>query len=409
MRYAIKAKQTGPFFSLGLISLCLVGALGTWFSGTVVMPELTKHIQLGENEQVWLTNAVQVGFVFGAVLIAFFNLSDSTSLTVLISFSCGLAALVNLLLLWVDSPAGVLILRFITGAALSGVYPPAVKLIATWFKKGRGIAMGVIIGALTIGCATPHLYLATAASENWTLVIWLSSFATFFVGLIFLFFISEGPYAFSRTQFDPHQILQVLRSKPLNLVNLGYAGHMWELYAMWAWILTFARFSESRFDAIPFRSPEYFCFFIVSVGAIGCVIAGRLSDVFGRCYTTAVLMLISGACAFSIGFLVDISPVVFTAVALLWGLTIIADSGQFSAAATELSESHLVGTALTLQMALGFGITVVTIWLVPITAQWLGDFRWAFVLLVPGPFIGAIAMLVLRKRPEAKKLALGKH
>ena len=405
----LEPEKTNPFFVLALISICLIGALGTWFSATVILPELTLRTQLGESQQVWLTNAVQLGFVLGAVLIAFFNISDSMSLTVLIALSCTLAALANLLLLWTDTPFGSITLRLITGAALSGVYPPVVKLIATWFQKGRGIAMGIIIGALTIGSAMPHLFRAIAAEANWMFVIWASSLTTFLAGLIFLFFMSEGPFAFARTRFDPLQIIQVLRSKPLTLVNIGYVGHMWELYAMWAWILTFARFSEQSFEAFPFGTPEYFSFFIISVGAIGCVIAGRLSDVYGRCYTTAILMLVSGVCAFSIGFLVDISPLLFTAVALLWGMTIVADSGQFSTAVTELSEPHLVGTALTFQMALGFGVTVIAVWLVPIAAQWLGSFRWAFLFLVPGPFIGAIAMLSLRQRPEAEKLALGKR
>jgi len=405
----LEPEKTNPFFVLALISICLIGALGTWFSATVILPELTLRTQLGESQQVWLTNAVQLGFVLGAVLIAFFNISDSMSLTVLIALSCTLAAWANLLLLWTDTPFGMITLRLMTGAALSGVYPPVVKLIATWFQKGRGIAMGIIIGALTIGSAMPHLFRAIAAEANWMFVIWASSLTTFLAGLIFLFFISEGPFAFARTRFDPLQIIQVIRSKPLTLVNIGYVGHMWELYAMWAWILTFDRFSEQRFEVFPFGTPEYFSFFIISVGAIGCVIAGRLSDVYGRCYTTAILMLVSGVCAFSIGFLVDISPLLFTAVALLWGMTIVADSGQFSTAVTELSEPHLVGTALTFQMVLGFGVTVIAVWLVPIAAQWLGSFRWAFLFLVPGPFIGAIAMLSLRQRPEAEKLALGKR
>ena len=405
----LEPEKTNPFLVLALISICLIGALGTWFSATVILPELTGRAQLGESQQVWLTNAVQLGFVLGAVLIAFFNISDSMSLTVLIALSCTLAALANLLLLWTDTPFGSITLRLITGAALSGVYPPVVKLIATWFQKGRGIAMGIIIGALTVGSAMPHLFRAIAAEANWMFVIWASSLTTFLAGLIFLFFMSEGPFAFARTRFDPLQIIQVIRSKPLTLVNIGYVGHMWELYAMWAWILTFARFSEQSFEVFPFGTPEYFSFFIISVGAIGCVIAGRLSDVYGRCYTTAILMLVSGICAFSIGFLVDISPLLFTAVALLWGMTIVADSGQFSTAVTELSEPHLVGTALTFQMALGFGVTVIAVWLVPIAAQWLGSFRWAFLFLVPGPFIGAIAMLSLRQRPEAEKLALGKR
>lgn len=405
----IKQDLKSPVGTLILISICLIGALSTWFSATVVLPEISDQAQLSKNQEVWLTNGVQLGFVIGALFLAFLNLSDSMSLTVLIALSCTLAAIANLLLIWTNIPVGIIALRFITGAALSGVYPPAVKLIATWFQAGRGIAMGTIIGALTIGSATPHLLRAMTTETNWVLVIWTSSLVTFLAGLIFLFCICEGPFAFARTRFNPHQIIQVVCNRPLTLINIGYVGHMWELYAMWAWILTFAQFSAQSFEVFPFGTPEYFSFFIVSVGAIGCVLAGRFSDIYGRCLTTAALMITSGLCAVLIGFLIDSSPLLFTLVALIWGMTIIADSGQFSTAVTELSEPHLVGTAVTFQMALGFGVTVIAIWFVPVAAQWFGSMQWAFLILAPGPFIGAIAMLLLRQRPEAEKLALGRR
>jgi MFS family permease len=401
--------KTSPWFALSIISICLVGAMSTWFSGTVILPELTLRSGLGESEMVWLTNAVQLGFVIGAIVLAFFNLSDSMPLILLIAFSCTLAAIANLLLIWTDTPLSIIAVRLLTGVALSGVYPSVVKLIATWFQKSRGVAMGVIIGALTLGSAAPHFFRAMTPDTDWLIVIWVSSLMTFLAGMILVFFVSEGPFYFARTRFKPSQIIQVLNNKPLALVNIGYLGHMWELYAMWAWILTFAHFLLNDFDWVPFGAPEYFSFFIVSIGAIGCVIAGYLSDIYGRCYITAALMLVSGSCAFSIGFLVNTSPFLFGLIALLWGLTIIADSGQFSAAVTELSEPNLVGTALTVQMAIGFGITMITIWLVPVFAQLFGSFQWMFLLLAPGPFIGAIAMLLLRRHPQSEKLALGKR
>lgn len=401
--------KTSPWFALSIISICLVGAMSTWFSGTVILPELTLRSGLGESEKVWLTNAVQLGFVIGAIVLAFFNLSDSMPLILLIAFSCTLAAIANLLLIWTDTPLSIIAVRLLTGVALSGVYPSVVKLIATWFQKSRGVAMGVIIGALTLGSAAPHFFRAMTPDTDWLIVIWVSSLMTFLAGMILVFFVSEGPFYFARTRFKPSQIIQVLNNKPLALVNIGYLGHMWELYAMWAWILTFAHFLLNDFDWVPFGAPEYFSFFIVSIGAIGCVIAGYLSDIYGRCYITAALMLVSGSCAFAIGFLVNTSPFLVGLIALLWGLTIIADSGQFSAAVTELSEPNLVGTALTVQMAIGFGITMITIWLVPVFAQLFGSFQWMFLLLAPGPFIGAIAMLLLRRHPQSEKLALGKR
>ena len=402
-------RNKGQLVALFLVSVSLIGALSTWFSATVILPELSNIATLNETEEVWLTNGVQLGFVIGALLIALFNISDIFSLTNLISICCFTAACANLLLLLSTTGDQIIFLRIFTGVALAGVYPPSVKLIATWFKSGRGIAMGTIIGALTIGTAFPHLLKAIAAETKWEPVIWGSSAATVFAGIIFKFFVKEGPFAFSRTKFDPTQIFQIVQNKALALVNLGYLGHMWELYAMWAWFLTFARLSSDNFENFPLISPEYLSFTVVASGALGCIVAGYLSDLYGRCLTTAGLMLTSGLCAFLIGFSVDLSTFVFTSIAVIWGATIIADSGQFSAAVTELSDPRLVGTAVTFQMAIGFGITIVAVWLVPIAAKGFESFQWAFLILVPGPLIGAIAMMVLRNSSDALLLANGKR
>ena len=396
------------FYVLLLISLCLIAALSTWFSATVIMSELSLVAALSETEEIWLTNAVQLGFVLGALAIAIFNISDIFPLTRLISFSCFLAALANVLLIWTSDGNLILFLRCLTGAALAGVYPPCVKLIATWFKRGRGLAMGVIIGALTVGSALPHLFRAFASGANWQLVLTLSSATTCLAGLTFLLLVKEGPYAFEKTVFDPTQITKILRNRALTLVNIGYVGHMWELYAMWAWMLTFAHHAQDLIDSFPFASPEYLSFSVVAIGGLGCIAAGRLSDIYGRCYTTAGMMILSGICALVIGATLDFSPTLFVIVALIWGTTIVADSGQFSAAVTELADQKLVGTALTFQMAIGFSVTILAVWLVPQFADWIEGYQWAFVILAPGPFIGAYAMLRLRNRSEASLLANGK-
>ncbi len=397
------------YTALTLISLCLIGALSTWFSATVISPELSDMAQLSGSQEIWLTNGVQLGFVLGALTIAVLNISDIFSLTKLIGLCCTGAALANVLLIFSNGGGQIVALRFLTGAALAGVYPPCVKLIATWFKTGRGIALGTIIGALTVGSALPHLLRAMATEANWQSVIFVSSATTFLSGLLFALVVKEGPHAFARATFDPCQIFQVLRNRPLALVNIGYVGHMWELYAMWAWILTFARHASDKFIIYPLSSPEYLSFCVVAAGGIGCVIAGRLSDVYGRCLTTAGLMFISGFCAILIGYSIEVSPLFFATLAIIWGATVVADSGQFSAAVTELSDQRLVGTALTFQMAIGFGVTLLTVWLVPIMAQKSDSFQWAFLILCPGPIIGAIAMLLLRQRDEAALLANGKR
>ena len=404
-----KSKKRRKIFALIVISLCLIGALSTWFSATVVLPELSASSELSASEQIWLTNGVQLGFVVGAVLIAFFNISDSVSLTKLISISCFCAALCNLSVIFTDEGSVIVFLRALTGAALAGVYPPAVKLVATWFKKGRGLAMGTIIGALTVGSAAPHLFRALVTETDWQMVLILSSTTTFIAGCVFLLLVREGPYAFARTVFNPTQITKIIRNRALSLVNIGYVGHMWELYAMWAWILTFAHHAKDILPSFPLPSPEYLSFFVVAVGGLGCIAAGWFSDRYGRCYTTAGLMIISGSCALLIGASLLVSPILFLLVALIWGSTIVADSGQFSAAVTELADQNLVGTALTFQMAIGFGVTVLAVALVPKFALLIDSYQWAFLLLAPGPFVGARAMLLLRKKEEAQLLANGKR
>ncbi|MBL3596457.1 hypothetical protein JMM63_12915 [Rhodovulum sulfidophilum] len=207
-----------------------------------------------------------------------------------------------------------------------------------------------------------------------------------------------------KATFDPRQSLGVFTNRPLLLANIGYFGHMWELYAMWAWILAFAAEAEAGMQPFSFGSASMLSFVVVASGVIGCLAGGWLSDRIGRCLTCAGMMLVSGGCAVLIGAFFDRPPQLL---ALLWGVTVIGDSALFSAAVTELADSAFVGTALALQMGLGFGLTVIAIWGLPLFADWIGGWQWAFLFLLPGPTIGIWAMLARRARPEAARLAHG--
>jgi MFS family permease len=400
------AKGGNPWPVLALLCASVVLAMTTWFSATAVTPELKVAWSLTDSQVAWLTNGVQIGFVTGALAASLVNLPDIVSLNRLMAVAAIVAAGANALLLTEPGALAAVLCRFATGAALAAVYPPAMKLVSTWFSRNRGFALGAVVGALTLGSSMPHLFRALTEHIDWRLVIALSSAASFLAALSFLF-AREGPHPFGRAVFDPRQIGRVLRDRDLLLVNMGYFGHMWELYAMWAWLLIFLRSAAGQ--TAPPALPSLITFAAVGAGLIGCIAAGFVSDRLGRTLTAASFMGVSGLCALSIGFAFDGPLWLIALIAVIWGVAIVGDSPLFSTAVTELSDRSFVGTALSLQMGLGFALTVFVIWLMPQIASLFGGWRWAFVVLAPGPFIGAAAMLTLRRSPAAIKLAGGKR
>lgn len=267
--------------------------------------------------------------------------------------------------------------------------------------------MGVMVGALTLGSAAPHFVRTFQAGADWTLVIIISSCASAVAAFIFGFVLREGPFEFPRVKSDPRQIGSVLRNKPVMLANLGYFGHMWELYAMWGWFLAYAVAAEASGLAIDRLS--LLAFAVIALGAPSCILAGWMADRIGRAATTAMAMTISGLAAIAIGFTFSGPVWLFVTVAVIWGFTVVSDSAQFSAAVSELSDQNLVGSALAFQMGVGFAITIFTVWLVPQVAELLGSWRWSFAVLAIGPAIGVLSMLALRTHPDAVKMAGGRR
>ncbi|WP_224545044.1 MFS transporter [Mesorhizobium sp. CA16] len=392
---------------LSLLCLAVVLSLTTWFSATAILPELRQELALGAGAEAWLTNGVQVGFVLGALAASLVNLPDLVRLSHLMAAAALVAALANATLLFHPGPGGMIAARVATGVALAGVYPPALKLVATWFARDRGLALGAVIGALTVGSALPHLFRAVSTALDWRPVVAGASLATAAGALLFLLFAKEGPYPFGKAIFEPSRIGQVFREKPLLLVNLGYLGHMWELYAMWAWLLAYTRAAFEAQAIGTAAAASLSTFLVVASGILGCLLGGYLSDRVGRTATTAGMMIVSGSCALLMGFLFTGPLWLFMLVALVWGVSVIGDSAQFSTAVTELADRRFVGTALSVQMGAGFALTVLAIWLTPRFAEFIGGWRWAFLLLVPGPLLGAAAMLWLRNLPESVKMAGG--
>jgi MFS family permease len=400
-------KSIGAIPTLIFIAIAVVGSLATWFSATAIMPELTKAKDFSPIALPWLTNAVQLGFVVGALGSSILNIPDRITLRKLMAASALLAALANALMLF-DLGNWLILSRFFTGVALAGVYPPAIKLMATWFQKGRGLVLGLIIGALTLGSSLPHLFRTFAGTFDWQWVVMATSLTSLIAALLFYKFGREGAYPFSKAPLDISAFGRVLKNKPVFLANLGYFGHMWELYAMWGWFLAFATVASQNAQLELQDHTSLLTFCVVAAGVPGCLLGGWLSDKIGRTYTCALMMAISGTCALVIGFSFDAPLWLFITIAIIWGFSIIGDSAQFSAAITELTDQAYVGTALALQLGLGFALTILIIWLVPILASIVG-WQWVFLFLAPGPYIGVIAMLILRAMPEAKKMAGGKR
>ena len=393
--------------TLALLAIAELFGMSLWFSGSAVVPALTSEWHLSESAASWFTLSVQLGFVAGTLFSALLNLPDIISPRHLFTITAVAGAIVNGTFgLLAHNAATGITLRFLTGLCLAGVYPPAMKILATWFRYGRGLALGVLVGALTLGKAAPYL-INGIGSQSWRYNVIFVSLLAVVGGLIVLFFISDGPYALPAARFDWKQVARVFSNRSVRLANLGYFGHMWELYAMWTWIPFLIRASLSARKSDPSLA-EVASFLVIGCGAAGCVVAGLVADRVGRTIVTSWAMAVSGSCCLVIGFLFGANPILLLIVAAIWGASVVADSAQFSACVTELGDPQYIGTALAIQTCLGFLLTTISIELIPRFERLVG-WRYAFMILAPGPLFGVISMLRLRRLPEAEKIAHGRR
>ena len=405
----------GPSVSLGrlpsimMATLAMVAALGLWFSASAIVPALRVQEGLDPTIASLFSSAVQVGFVCGTIISAVFVLADRLDPRRLFALSAVVAAGANLaILLFEPSSPMVILCRFITGMCMAGIYPVGMKLATTWAQGDMGFLVGTLVGALTLGSAAPHLFNALAGVD-WRATIAASS-ASALVAAVLVLFVGIGPNIGKTPPFRPSQALAAWRNKSLRYANLGYLGHMWELYAMWTWIgvFLFASFQLSMAEDDALLNASLATFGVVGIGVVGCVLGGLWADRAGRTVVTMVAMAVSGTCALLVGFLFGGDPVWLMVLCLVWGIAIVADSAQFSASIAELSDKGLVGTMLTVQTGTGFLLTLGTIHLVPVLVDWVG-WTYAFAFLAIGPFLGVIAMGRLRTLPEAIKIAGGRR
>ncbi|MBV8728016.1 MAG: MFS transporter [Candidatus Eremiobacteraeota bacterium] len=388
--------------ALAIIAAANVLAMATWFSATAVITQVAATYGIAPQDQGWITAAVQLGFVTGALLSSVIALPDVVAPRTLMRIGMLVAAVANIGIAFTHSVPLALALRFLTGAGLAIVYPPAVKLLSAWFARNRGLATGILIGALTLGSFSPHLL--SGAAISWQSVIIGSSILAA-IGIPIISLLPATPAAPPLTKFEFNAIPKILKDRGVLLADCAYWGHMWELYAAWAWAPVFF---QASLIACGSHSKGGLWIFIAFglIGALGCIVAGVFADRLGRSAVAAGAMIVSGTLSLTIGFTFGLAPWLVITALMIWGFSVIADSAQFSAAVTELAAPAYVGTALTLQMGIGFLITLATIWLIGTMHQIFG-WRHVFGILAIGPALGAWSMLALRRRPEAVKMAHG--
>jgi len=380
---------------LFVVSLAQFLGMTLWFSATAVTPLLVDQFHMAPAHAAWLTMAVQAGFVAGTLLSAVTNIADVVNARVLMFIGAVAGAGANAAVLVAPTGGTVIALRVVTGMSLALVYPPAMKIIAGWFKDGRGLALGFLIGALTLGKAFPHL-LSALFGTDWRSPMLLASGLALAGGVLVITIGRDGPFVTPTARFDPLAIRNVFAIRDVRLAMFGYLGHMWELYAMWTWVVVFAWTSLTVSGVKDVAaSGSLAAFLAIGSGAVGCIAAGYLADRLGKARVAMWAMLASATCAALTVVVYGRSPIWLFVLIAIWGFTVVADSAQFSALVSESAPRDYIGTALTLQTSIGFLLTMVTIELMPRVADYFG-WRWASLLLVPGPLLGAWAMFRLR-------------
>ena len=391
------AEDPRRWHMLALVALAELLGMSVWFAANAVAPQLADRWTISASQAGWLSTVVQIGFVVGTALAALFNLADLVPAKWYFSMSAIAAAAANAALLVAPGYRTALLCRSLTGMCLAGVYPPAMKMAATWFRRRRGLAIGIVVGALTIGKAVPYLVHAVPGAGI-VGVVTCASFAALLAAALVAAWYEDGPEPFPRRPFDLALVSTVLRDVRYRQVLGGYAGHMLELYACWVWIPSFLAASALARGADATASTGWVAamsFVVIAAGAVGCVLGGELADRVGYVRLVVVAMALSGSCALLTPLVFGRSPSLLVGLLLVWSVAVIADSAQFSTLVTRVVAPHAIGTALTLQTSIGFLLTTITIQLVPLVAGVAG-WRYAFPMLAVGPALGIAAIRRLR-------------
>ncbi len=383
---------------LALLAVAELLGMSPWFTGSAAAPELAVRWALTDAQVGGLSTAVQLGFVLGTAIAAVLNLADLLPARRYFAWAATMAAVANAALVWAPDYSTALITRAATGLCMAGVYPPAMKMAATWFRARRGLAVGAVVGALTVGKAAPYLW-RVLPEASLALIVFSASAAAALAALTIAVAWRDGPFAFPSRPFSWGLVGEVVRTPRYRWATGGYLGHMAELYAYWTWIPAFIAASAvaAAGDPTAARAPWVgaLSFGTIAIGGVGCVWGGLVSDRIGRERLVIIAMAVSGLCALAIGLAFGRTPWLLAPLALAWGFFVIADSAQFSVLVTESVAPHAVGTALTVQVCLGFLLTTLTIQMIPPLVA-LAGWRAAFALLAVGPILGIMSIRRLR-------------
>jgi len=360
-----------------------------WFAVNAVAPDLQSALDLPKGAVSGLVSAVQLGFIVGTFVFALFTIADRLPARWVFCGCSLLGAATNAAVLLVGDYHSLLGLRFATGFFLAGIYPVGMKIAASWFEKGLGAALGFLVGALVLGTAFPHLVRSLGPGLQWKMVIVVVSCVAVAGGLLMAFLVPVGPFLRARPRFELASAFRIFRSADFRAAAFGYFGHMWELYAFWTFVpiqlVLYQALHGAEFDV------SLWSFIIIGSGVIGCVVGGLLSGRHGSGRVAVVQLAVSGTlCVVSPLLFVAPTPV-FLAAMVLWGITVVGDSPQFSTLNARNAPPELVGTALTVVTCIGFAITIPSIQLMGHLAGTLHP-RWLFLVLIPGPVFGLIAM-----------------
>jgi MFS family permease len=407
------ATPPGRWTQLAAISLGLLCAMSPSFAASAVAPSLRAEWALDGLGLPILTIAVLLGFAVSAIALAAIGAPDVVPGPRLFALGAAGAGLANLGFAWLATDlASALPFRVLTGVAQAAAYPVALKLVAGWFRRERGLATGTIIGALTLGTALPLLFRAIggAATADWRVVITAASVACLVGSAIVVLVVKPGPFDTPAPRFSVEIAARAFREPAVRLANIGYLGHMWELFAMWTWVPLYLVASLAAAGVTDQSLASLGAFVVVGSGAVGCVAAGAVADRIGRTTTTIAAMAVSGTCAVAVALAFGAPPALVVGLGVVWGISIIADSAQFSAAVSELAPAGTAGSALALQLASGFVFTSITILAIGLLDPTDGTgWRLAFAMLAIGPVVGILAMWRLRRLPEALRMANGQR
>jgi MFS family permease len=366
-----------------------------------VLPDLQRLWGLSPDALGYMTSSVQLGFIAGTLAFAFLAIADIFSPRKIFLICSLSGAFCNAgVYLFADGLVSLMVFRFLTGFFLAGIYPVGMKIAAGWHQHDLGRALGYLVGALVLGTAFPHLLKAIGQSLPWSSVVLSVSAIAAFGGLVMYVLVPDGPYLAKSTKFDAGALKVIFRSRNFRSSAFGYFGHMWELYTFWAFVPVMLATYIGSGTVVSLDIP-FWAFLIIGAGSIGCAVGGLFSRKFGSARVASAQLTISGICCIVSPFLFSAPAPVFLLFLLIWGITVVGDSPQFSALNALNAPKALVGSALTIVNCIGFSITIVSIQFL-IYASYFIDTRWLFLLLTIGPVAGLCAMRPL-VRAEAHR------